>query len=262
MLRIKALQVKKTTDKTARNRRAEKVRAEGPRAFTRRESFKIDQSQAEGLRTFWTGIWGTAGEFCQGGPLLKEWKQSVHSETRHKHPEKLPRDECWRDTIAKMVGWKAPGPDGIHAARLRKWGMVTDSIRERLWKLIDIDEEFLEWLIRGRTFMIPKGECTCEPRQFRPITCLNTTYKALTGTFARIAADWSEQMGVIPKEQLALKKGTRGCLDALAIDDMLGREAKWRERDMAVGWIDFQKAYDMVPHNLIQEVLKTVKVPR
>ena len=69
-------------------------------------------------------------------------------------------------------------------------------------------------------------------------------------------------MEVIPKDQLALKKGTRGCLDALAIDDMLGREAKWRERDMAVGWIDFQKAYDMVPHNLIQEVLKTVKVPR
>ena len=161
MLRIKALQVKKTTDKTARNRRAEKVRAEGPRAFTKRESFKIDQSQADGLRTFWTGIWGTAGEFCQGGSLLKEWKQSVRSETRHKHPEKLPRDECWRDTITKMAGWKAPGPDGIHAARLRKWGMVTDSIRERLWKLFDIDEEFLEWLIRGRTFMIPKGECTC-----------------------------------------------------------------------------------------------------
>ena len=69
-------------------------------------------------------------------------------------------------------------------------------------------------------------------------------------------------MGVIPKEQLALKKGTRGCLDALAIDDMLGREAKWRERDMVVGWIYFQKAYDLVPHNLILQVLKTVRVPR
>ena len=238
------------------------MRAEGPRAFTRTESFNVDQSQAEGPRTFWTGIWGMAGEFCQGGPVLKEWKQSVRSETRHKHPEKLPRDECCKDTIAKMAGWKALGPDGIHAARLRKWGMVTDSIRERLWKLIDIDEEFPEWLIRGRTFMIPKGKCTCEPHQFRPITCLNTTYKALTGNFARIVADWSEHMGIIPKEQLALKKGTRGCLNALVIDDMLGREAKRRERDMAVGWIDFQKAYDMVPHNLILEVLKMVKVPR
>ena len=74
--------------------------------------------------------------------------------------------------------------------------------------------------------MIPKDECTGEPHQFQPISCLNTIYKALTGTFARIAAYWSEQMGVIPKEQLAMKKGTRGCLDALAIDDMLGREAK------------------------------------
>ena len=54
--------------------------------------------------------------------------------------------------------------------------------------------------------MVPNGECTGEPHQFRPITCLNTIYKALTGTFTSIAAYWSEQMGVIPKEQLALKK--------------------------------------------------------
>ena len=99
--------------------------------------------------------------------------------------------------------------------------------------------------------MIPNDKCTGEP---------HTVYKALTGTFTSIAAYWSEQMGVIPKEQLALKKVTRGCLDALAIDDMLRREAKWRERDMVVGWINFQKAYDLVPHNLILEVLKTVRV--
>ena len=34
------------------------------------------------------------------------------------------------------------------------------------------------------------------------------------------------------------------------------------ERDMAVGRIDLLKAYDLVPHNLIMEVLKTVRVPR
>ena len=31
---------------------------------------------------------------------------------------------------------------------------------------------------------------------------------------------------------------------------------------MVVGWIYFQKAYNMVPHKLILEVLKTVRVPR
>ena len=51
-------------------------------------------------------------------------------------------------------------------------------------------------------------------------------------------------------------------VSTLAIDDMLGREAKWKERDMSVGCIDFQKAYDLVPHSLILGVLKTVRVCR
>lgn len=36
-------------------------------------------------------------------------------------------------------------------------------------------------LVRGRTVLIPKEEGASEPDKFRPITCLNTTYKLLTG---------------------------------------------------------------------------------
>ena len=68
--------------------------------------------------------------------------------------------------IAKMAGWKAPGPDGIHAARLRKWVMVTDSIREWMWKFMDNGEEFRmadqgkdlydpKWRVHRRTSPVP-----------------------------------------------------------------------------------------------------------
>ena len=31
---------------------------------------------------------------------------------------------------------------------------------------------------------------------------------------------------------------------------------------MYVAWVDFQKAYDRVPHQWIRDVLKAMKVPR
>jgi len=37
-----------------------------------------------------------------------------------------------------------------------------------------------EWMVTGRTVLIAKSENTKEPRQYRPIACLNTMYKTLT----------------------------------------------------------------------------------
>lgn len=54
-----------------------------------------------------------------------------------------------------------------------------------------------------------------------------------------------EKAEIIPKEQKALRKGQRGCLDALAIDATVAMEARMNLRDLAMGWID---SYDLVPH--------------
>ena len=55
-----------------------------------------------------------------------------------------------------------------------------------------------------------------------------------------------------------LQKGRRGCLDALMFDSMVVEDATLRGR---VAWIDYQKAFDMVPHGWLKEVLKLCKIP-
>ena len=37
---------------------------------------------------------------------------------------------------------------------------------------------------------------------------------------------------------------------------MILREVKQRKKNLAVGWIDYRKAFDMIPHNWILECLK------
>ncbi len=67
---------------------------------------------------------------------------------------------------------------------------------------------------------------------------------------------------VLPEEQKALRKGRRGCLDAHVIDSMVAAETKMKHRDLSVGWVDYQKAFDMVPHQWLKKMLKAIRAPK
>ena len=67
--------------------------------------------------------------------------------------------------------------------------------------------------------------CVGRPDQYRPITCLNTLYKVLTGAITQILMGHVEAKGLLPGEQKAMQKGQRGCLEALVIDGAVAREA-------------------------------------
>jgi len=64
---------------------------------------------------------------------------------------------------------------------------------------------------------------------------------------------------IIAPEQKGVYPGSRGTKDQLMIDKMVGVDCKARRTNLAVYWIDFQKAYDSVPHAWIVEVLKLYK---
>ena len=58
---------------------------------------------------------------------------------------------------------------------------------------------------------------------------------------------------MLPEEQKGCKKRSRGTNDLLYIDRAIIREVKLRQKNLAIAWIDYQKAYDMVPHLWIKE---------
>ena len=50
-------------------------------------------------------------------------------------------------------------------------------------------------------------------------------------------------------------------MDALMIDLMVSEDAMLRHKNLSVAWVDYQKAYDRVPHGWLLEVLKAISVP-
>ena len=52
-----------------------------------------------------------------------------------------------------------------------------------------------------------------------------------------------------------MQERSRGTNNLLYIDRAVIREVKSRKKNLAMAWIDYKKAYDMVPHLWIKECL-------
>ena len=64
----------------------------------------------------------------------------------------------------------------------------------------------------------------------------------------------------IPVEQRGCKKESRGTKHQLLIDKTILRDCRRRHTNLGMAWIDYKKAYDMVPHSWILESLELVQV--
>ena len=60
---------------------------------------------------------------------------------------------------------------------------------------------------------------------------------------------------MLPEEQKRCRKGSRGTNYLLYIDKAVIKEVKSRNKNLAMAWIDYKKAYDKVPHSWIIECL-------
>ena len=60
---------------------------------------------------------------------------------------------------------------------------------------------------------------------------------------------------LLPEKQKGCRKGSRGTNDLLYIDGAVIKEVKSRDKNLAMAWIDYKKAYDMVSHSWIIECL-------
>ena len=91
---------------------------------------------------------------------------------------------------------------------------------------------------------------------FRPISCLPLTWKLTTGILADNIYDYLERERILLEEQKGCRKGRRGTKDQLLIDKAILKNCRKRHRNLSMDWIDYRKAYDMVPYSWIIECLE------
>ena len=115
-------------------------------------------------------------------------------------------------------------------------------------KLYKTRKKTPEWMCEGTTYLLAKYNDTKDPKNYRPITCLSTTYKLLTSILTDRTNSHLEQNDLFPHEQKGCRRGSYGCQDQLIINKMILENCKKRKRNLSCAWINHKKAFESVPH--------------
>ena len=108
--------------------------------------------------------------------------------------------------------------------------------------------------------MIPKKE---EPaaKYHRPITCLNTLYKAMTSVIDELLKEHEATHQLMQINQKGCKQGSMGCTDNLLMDIAILEDAQFNRKNITCVCVDVKKAFDSVSHKWLELCLEHHGLP-
>ena len=108
------------------------------------------------------------------------------------------------------------------------------------------------WLVEGRTILVIKdSKKGTEVGNYRPIACPDLVWKLLIGIISEDTYDHLEENKVLPEEQKGSRRKCQGMKDQLDIDRCILQNCRKRKTNLSMAWVDYKKAYDVVPHSWI-----------
>ena len=151
--------------------------------------------------------------------------------------------------VKKIKNWTAPGKDEVHGYWLKHLTSQHTRIVKQLNHLLQTGT-IEDWMTIGKTTLLMKNkEKGTIPNNYRSITCLPTTFKIMTAIIAESMLNYLENNGLIHDKQKGNRRKPRGTKDKLIIDLMMLRNVKRRKTNLHVAWIDYNKAFDSLPHS-------------
>jgi len=163
-----------------------------------------------------------------------------------------------KNAVLDCDSYKCPGPNGVN------FGFIKDfsgDMNEDLMRFVS-DFHCNRKLVKGinSTFisLIPKKDCPQTLNDFRPISLVGSLYKVLVKLLAN---QLKNVIGsVISDAQSAFVKG-RQILDGILVANEVVDQAKNLKKDLLLFKVDFEKAYDLVDWNYLDEVMGKMSFP-
>ena len=102
-------------------------------------------------------------------------------------------------------------------------------------------------MTHGHTVLCQKDPRNGNPvDKYRSMTCLLLMWELLTGLINEEMYNCLEQRKILPEERN----------DAKEIDKTVFKDCKKRHTHLSMAWIDYRKAYDLVPHSWVNECMQ------
>ena len=259
---IKALAAQiRNKEKTEKAKVINKQFGENPRKVFReilKQTIEVEKPPPkEELEQFWRPLYENPIQHQES-----EWIKAITSANKEKHPM-LPFTielEHLKRKLKEFGNFKSPGIDKIPNFWLKQFSSLLPKYVSSFNKMKDGEEPTPAWLTTGQTKLLPKSEETHRPSKYRPICCLSTSYKLLTGLIADAVYFHLAQNDYLENEQKGCIRKKLGTKDQLLINKTILEDAKRRQRNLSMAWIDYKKALDSVPHSWIIRCLELYKI--
>lgn len=169
-------------------------------------------------------------------------------------------NEIWTPVSESELKWgrmtpsTAAGPDGVSARLFRS---VPGHIVLRIYNLLMWCKRLPEDLLGSRTIFLPKKAGATMPGDFRPITIPSVIIRGLH----KILAKRLNMALQIDTRQRGFRN-TDGCADNIFLLDTMLQYHRRQFRSLYLAALDVSKAFDSVSHPAIEEVLRSMGVPK
>ena len=213
----------------------------------------------EDIREFWEGkIWGDSNKYA-GKPAWLDEVEKKYRNVKEQDWEQITEANI-RNQLGKSMNWKAPGHDCIPNYWMKNLPTMHKHLADAMNICVECPESMPGWIVKGKTTLLPKTNKTTDASQYRPITCLTTLWKCLTGIIGDKIATFLNANSILAEEQQGAVKNSYGTKTQLLINKSILEDAARRKKNLHMLYIDYQKAYDSVPHEWIKESLSLYKV--
>ena len=206
------------------------------------------------LSTFWKGIYEDNRSHKENAAWIPEIENDL--KVKPKMIDQMIIDKEMQDKLRSMKNFKSPGPDQITNFWLKQVTALHPLYLTAFNRILNGEESAPLWLSEGMTRLLPKSAETHLPNKYRPICCLPTTYKLLTAIIAARLYNHLDTNDLLSVQQKGCIKDCLGTKDQLLLNKAVLENCRKRATNLSMAWLDYQKAYDSVPHSWIRKCLQ------
>jgi len=211
----------------------------------------------EDMTEFWGGLLSAPAKFNPGSWYAAQTKHYSESIPEQDDAELIVTGALLKDILRNVPQWRSPGIDGVHGYWWKHLTCVHPQLVRATQQVFNGCDELPAWMTMGKTTLLPKTTPpTDKPNDYRPITCLPIQYKIMTAAISKIMWRHINNHNILAPQQRGCVPRSLGCKEHLMFDKLVMEDARAKQRNLHMTFLDFKKAFDSLSHEWIVAMLK------
>ena len=210
-LQVKAQRLKrysKRNDQFHQNRIFKNDAKKFYKQITARQIKVTNPSEQLAVEQFWKDILENEKSYNFEANWI-DVEETLYKEMKSPEWKKLEINEM--TTVIKFShNWKTPGADKVHNFWLKYLTSMHKQLLEAFNEILKEPHNMPRWMTEGTAYLLPKSTETRNPKNYRPVTCLPTTYKILTAILSNRIYNHLQENKILPEEQKGCRNGVEG----------------------------------------------------